>query len=178
VLFRPLLRIQLTAPDKPASVHAALVIATGVIIYYVPARFRCLRAVGLEYADLTAQLYHNILWSFRLTPLHPCATIRAIIRSSSGGFPASPFGKRRTRRKPLRKDDMQYLPGFTVQCINPLCEARGQWLRADATRPFGIEGICPCCGDSVRNVPPPLGPRFRMRPRPLTARPPLRPRPR
>ena len=73
---------------------------------------------------------------------------------------------------------MQYLPGFTVQCINPQCEARGQWLRADATRAFSDEGRCPCCGDSLRNVPPPLGPRFRMRPRPLTARPPLRPRPR
>ncbi len=73
---------------------------------------------------------------------------------------------------------MQYLPGFTVQCINPQCEARGHWLRADATRAFSDEGICPCCGDFLRNVPPPLGPRFRMRPRPLTARPPLRPRPR
>ncbi|OLC97334.1 MAG: hypothetical protein DMG35_16965 [Acidobacteria bacterium] len=73
---------------------------------------------------------------------------------------------------------MQYLPGFTVQCINPLCEARGQWLRADATNPIGNDGRCPCCGDFLRNVPPPLGPRFRMRPRPLTARPPLRPRPR
>ncbi len=73
---------------------------------------------------------------------------------------------------------MQYLPGFTVQCINPLCEARGHWLRADATRAFSDEGRCPCCGDFLRNVPPPLGPRFRMRPRPLTARPPLRPRPR
>jgi hypothetical protein len=73
---------------------------------------------------------------------------------------------------------MQFLPGFTVQCINPGCEARGQWLRADATRAFCVEGRCPCCGDSLRNVPPPLGPRFRMRPRPLTARPPLRPRPR
>ena len=80
------------------------------------------------------------------------------------------------RLRPLRGNDMQFLPGFTVQCINPQCEARGQWLRADATRPFGIEGRCPCCGDSLRNVPPPLGPRFRMRPRPLTARPPLRPR--
>ena len=73
---------------------------------------------------------------------------------------------------------MQFLPGFTVQCINPQCEARGHWLRADVMRPFGLEGLCPCCGDSLRNVPPPLGPRFRMRPRPLTARPPLRPRPR
>jgi len=73
---------------------------------------------------------------------------------------------------------MQFLPGFTVQCINPQCEARGRWLRADATTPLGIEGHCPCCGDFLRNVPPPLGPRFRMRPRALTARPPLRPRPR
>ncbi len=73
---------------------------------------------------------------------------------------------------------MQYLPGFTVQCINPQCEARGHWLRADATTPLGSDGRCPCCGDFLRNVPPPLGPRFRMRPRSLTARPPLRPRPR
>lgn len=73
---------------------------------------------------------------------------------------------------------MQYLPGFTVQCINPLCEARGHWLRADAAGPVAANGRCPCCGDFLRAVPPPLGPRFRMRPRPLTARPPLRPRPR
>lgn len=73
-------------------------------------------------------------------------------------------------------EPMQYLPGFTVQCINPLCEARGHWLRADATNPIGNDGRCPCCGDFLRNVPPPLG-RLRMRPRALTARP-LRPRPR
>ena len=84
--------------------------------------------------------------------------------------------RQETALRPLREYDMQYLPGFTVQCINPQCEARGQWLRADATRAFSDEGRCPCCGDSLRNVPPPLGPRFRMRPRPLTARPPLRPR--
>jgi len=75
-------------------------------------------------------------------------------------------------------DKMQFLPGFTVQCINPQCEARGRWLRADATAPLGGDGHCLCCGDFLRNVPPPLGPRFRMRPRSLTARPPLRPRPR
>ena len=73
---------------------------------------------------------------------------------------------------------MQFLPGFTVQCINPACDARGHWLRADATVPISDDGRCPCCGDMLRNVPPPLGPRFRMRPRALTARPPLRPRPR
>lgn len=73
---------------------------------------------------------------------------------------------------------MQYLPGFTVQCINPMCDLRGHWLRADATGPIADDGRCPCCGDFLRNVPPPLSPRFRMRPRALTARPPLRPRPR
>jgi len=72
---------------------------------------------------------------------------------------------------------MQYLPGFTVQCINPQCEARGHWLRADATVPTATAGYCPSCGDFLRNVPPPLGPRFRMRPRALTSyRPPIRPR--
>ena len=73
---------------------------------------------------------------------------------------------------------MQYLPGFTVQCINPSCDLRGHWLRPDTTGPISDDGRCPCCGDFLRNVPPPLGPRFRMRPRSLTARPPLRPRPR
>jgi hypothetical protein len=73
---------------------------------------------------------------------------------------------------------MQYLPGFTVQCINPLCEARGHWLRADSSAPMiGDDGRCPCCGDFLRTVPPPLSLHFRMRPRALTARP-LRPRPR
>jgi hypothetical protein len=75
-------------------------------------------------------------------------------------------------------EKMQFLPGFTVQCINPRCEARGHWLRADVTAPLGGDGRCPGCGEFLRNVPPPLGPRFRMRPRSLTARPPLRPRPR
>src|SRR5438105_5124844 len=72
---------------------------------------------------------------------------------------------------------MQYLPGFTVQCINPLCEARGHWLRADATTPLGSEGRCPCCGDLLRNVPPALRPRFRSRPRPPPAPPPPPPPP-
>lgn len=72
---------------------------------------------------------------------------------------------------------MQYLPGWTVQCINPQCQARGQWLRAVLAGPFGSDH-CSNCGEPLRNVPPPLGPQLRMRPRPLTARQPLRPRPR
>jgi hypothetical protein len=102
--------------------------------------------------------------------------------------PLSFFGRQGSCAKRLQRDAsklaswgenrMQYLPGFTVQCINPACDARGHWLRADATGPISDDGRCPCCGDMLRNVPPPLGPRFRMRPRALTARPPLRPRPR
>ena len=53
---------------------------------------------------------------------------------------------------------MQYLPGFTVQCINQLCDARGHWLRADATVATTHEGRCPSCGDTLKNVPPPLAP--------------------
>jgi hypothetical protein len=112
-----------------------------------------------------------------LTPRRRCATIRANICPSLGNSGLA-TGLAAKAPRPLRENDMQFLPGFTVQCINPQCEARGHWLRADVMRPFGLEGLCPCCGDSLRNVPPPLGPRFRMRPRPLTARPPLRPRPR
>jgi hypothetical protein len=67
---------------------------------------------------------------------------------------------------------MNYLPGWTVQCINPQCEARGHWLRAHDTHGEN----CECCGAQLRNVPPPLAPRLRLRPRPLGYRP--RPRPR
>jgi hypothetical protein len=68
---------------------------------------------------------------------------------------------------------MDYLPGWTVQCINPECEARGHWLRVRELLP----DVCTCCGAPLANVPPPLAPRLRMRPRPLMVRPPrLRPR--
>jgi hypothetical protein len=58
---------------------------------------------------------------------------------------------------------MQYLPGWTVQCINPECQARGHWLRADNAP----SDRCCNCGAPLHNVPPPLGPRLRLRPRPL-----------
>ena len=68
---------------------------------------------------------------------------------------------------------MQYLPGWTVQCINAGCQARGQWLRVDAVK----AELCSNCGAPLHNVPPPLGPRLRLRPRPLgTYRPFRRPR--
>jgi hypothetical protein len=60
---------------------------------------------------------------------------------------------------------MEYLPGWTVQCINPGCEARGHWLKL---RQLHGEN-CECCGAQLRSVPPPLAPRMRMRPRPLAA---------
>jgi len=71
---------------------------------------------------------------------------------------------------------MQYLPGWTVQCINPQCSARGHWLRAHLSGPNAGLEFCPSCGSSLQAVPPPIGPRLRMRPRALAARPPLRPR--
>ena len=58
---------------------------------------------------------------------------------------------------------MQYLPGWTVQCLNPECAARGHWLRVQ-TAPLDI---CRHCGSPLHNVPPPLGPRLRMRSRTL-----------
>lgn len=59
---------------------------------------------------------------------------------------------------------MQYLPGWTVQCINPDCNERGNWIRVKEMTPED----CPNCGAPLRNVPPPLAP-LRMRPRPLMA---------
>jgi hypothetical protein len=59
---------------------------------------------------------------------------------------------------------MQYLPGWTVQCINPECQARGHWLRIDVAP----DERCSNCGEVLHNVPPPLGPRLRLRPRSLS----------
>jgi hypothetical protein len=59
---------------------------------------------------------------------------------------------------------MQYLPGWTVQCLNQECPARGHWLRTQDAQPER----CSNCGEHLQNVPPPLGPRFRMRPRALS----------
>ena len=68
---------------------------------------------------------------------------------------------------------MRYLSGWTVQCLNPECPARGHWLRVQAA-PLDR---CGQCGGPLHNVPPPLAPRSRMRPRPLARYRPLgRPR--
>ena len=68
---------------------------------------------------------------------------------------------------------MEYLPGWTVQCLNAACPARGHWLRLEGSR----HELCSNCGSTLHTVPPPLAPRFRMRPRPLTTyRPGNRPR--
>jgi hypothetical protein len=68
---------------------------------------------------------------------------------------------------------MDYLPGWTVQCLNPGCDFRGRWLRAHDLQPARCAG----CGSLLHNVPPPLPTRFHLRPRPLGAyRPGGRPR--
>jgi hypothetical protein len=68
---------------------------------------------------------------------------------------------------------VQYMPGWTVQCINPECQARGVWLRADAVP----DDCCSNCRAPMHNVPPPLSPRLRLRPRSLGSyRPSSRPR--
>jgi hypothetical protein len=68
---------------------------------------------------------------------------------------------------------MQNLPGWTVQCLNPECTARGHWLRVHSA----THEACSNCGATLHNVPPPLAPRIRMRPRPLASyRPVARPR--
>jgi len=63
---------------------------------------------------------------------------------------------------------MQYCP------VSP-CSASIRFARPAAMdarryhRFYSNDGHCPCCGDYLRNVPPPLGPRFRMRPAPSRA---------
>lgn len=68
---------------------------------------------------------------------------------------------------------MSTMPGSTVQCVNPHCEVRGHWQRAEAVE----STLCPMCGQPVRPVLPPLmPPRLRFRPRHVAPRPPMRPR--
>ena len=67
---------------------------------------------------------------------------------------------------------MASMPGSTVQCMNPLCDSKGRWLRADLLESEN----CPSCGQALRFVPPPLSPRHHFRPRPLAPRPSFRPR--
>src|SRR6202011_4939700 len=49
-------------------------------------------------------------------------------------------------------NNMHYMPGLTVQCINAECEGRGRWMRADSTAHVIHDGHCPSCGDYLRNV--------------------------
>ncbi len=89
----------------------------------------------------------------RALPQNPLNFSQGDVRKGSGGI-------------------VQYLPGWTVQCINPECAARGQWLRADQVH----SELCSNCAAPLHRVPPPLGPRMRMRPRTLGTYRPLRPR--
>jgi hypothetical protein len=54
---------------------------------------------------------------------------------------------------------MQYAPGTTVQCLNPVCVSRGRWVRVESAP----QEVCSHCGLPLQIVPPPLMPRFRMR---------------
>ena len=112
-----------------------------------------------------------ILYGLFLTPLTSRFTIRHLGCFCRVAIPKPPIAT-------TGGSIMQYLPGWTVQCINQECSARGHWLRAHLSGPNAGLEFCPSCGSSLQAVPPPIGPRLRMRPRALAARPPLRPRPR
>ena len=109
---------------------------------------------------------------FLLTPQERGVKICVSARSDSriygrqgGSLPQSELG-------PLREFRMTMMPGSTVQCVNPRCEVKGNWMKADAA---GSEH-CPACGEELRHVPPPLMPRMRFRPRTAAPRPSMRPR--
>ncbi len=79
-------------------------------------------------------------------------------------WPENPIARFGCGRFKCEGGCVRYLPGWTVQCINPECQARGHWLRADNAP----EENCSNCGEHLHNVPPPLSPQLRLRPRPLT----------
>jgi len=49
---------------------------------------------------------------------------------------------------------MQFLPGFTVQCINPQCEREVHWLRDAATRAFATKDVPPEAAFATQCSPP------------------------
>src|SRR5258707_1576232 len=117
----------------------------------------------------------HILCALFLTPLVSRFTIRHL--RCFGGC----FGRLAILKSPAAAtggSNMQYLPGWTVQCINQECSARGHWLRAYLSGPNAGLEFCPSCGYTLQAVPPPIGPRLRILQRAPAARPPLRPRPR
>ena len=94
------------------------------------------------------------------------ARAEKVARRFAGSTFAFTLNASREAWKPVSENrgrNVQYLPGWTVQCINPECLARGHWLRAAAS---GGE-LCSNCNAPLHNVPPPLGPRLRLRPRSL-----------
>ena len=108
--------------------------------------------------------------SFRLTPQDHRRRIPATFRSVysecrsnliSGDRMANESARNALRS--MRGESVQYLPGWTVQCINPECAARGHWLRVGSSN----GEFCCNCSAPLHNVPPPLAPRLRMRPRSL-----------
>ena len=111
---------------------------------------------------------------FRLTPQVRRAKIWASARPVRriSGRQARGTHFRRVSWWPLREFRMTIMPGSTVQCVNPRCEVKGNWMRAEANG----SDHCPACGEELRHVPPPLMPRMRFRPRPAAPRPSLRPR--
>src|SRR6202035_1218155 len=85
------------------------------IIYYARQAFRFLGAVGIECANGLMQPDHYILWYFRLTAQQRCGRIRAnIVRHLGNAGLHRSTGAAKARRS-LRGNDMQFLPGFTVQ---------------------------------------------------------------
>ena len=120
-------------------------------------------ASGLSRVRSSATLPLAIV-SFLLTPQERRRRIPATFSvgcRSRGPDGFTVNGKKRASFQ--RGKSVQYLPGWTVQCINPECAARGHWLRASDS---GGE-LCSNCSSPLRNVPPPISPRLRMRPRSL-----------
>jgi hypothetical protein len=61
-----------------------------------------------------------------------CSVIVLDYTSSFAENSCTSSPERRTTRLRSKGNVVQYLPGWTVQCINVKCGARGHWLRADS----------------------------------------------
>jgi len=120
--------------------------------------------LGIVYFHLTPQVQRRKIpatFSVRSWSKGPDRFTVSVFRERFT-FPGEP-GTEKAAPHSRGGKSVQYLPGWTVQCINPECAARGHWLRAsDSSGEF-----CSNCSAPLRNVPPPLGPRLRMRPRSL-----------
>src|SRR5215831_123810 len=83
--------------------------------------------------------------AFPLTPQAYKGNNRKVRLGRSGEFPALQGAHGQGEKRPLGEFSMTIMPGSTVQCVNPQCEVKGNWMRVETVGP----DCCPLCGEAL-----------------------------